>query len=147
MIRIRGAGLLVEYLADTRQHPALLIRRKRIGNYPYTFQCGKHVAHLQNAAIATTAGLEIVSGTGGLCDSARLSLQNKLWASSFGGLRVFRRIVKKRTKPQGSNRPERRVPDSDGDRRGLSHWRRWLTSPLLGFSLKPLLERKENERS
>jgi hypothetical protein len=47
-------------------------------------------------------------------------------------VRIFERIVKKRTKPQGSNRLERRVPESDElTLYGVSHWRLRLMSPLL----------------
>lgn len=55
-------------------------------------------------------------------------------------LHLFGRIVKKLTKPQGSNRPESRVPKSDGDRRGLFRSRRERFSLLLlWLSLKVVL--------
>ncbi len=72
------------------------------------FQCGKRAAHSKIIARATTAGLEIASRAGGLCDSALASRKSNLWTGPKG-LRIFRRIVKKRTKLKSSNRPERRV--------------------------------------
>ena len=130
--RIRGAGLPVENLC--RLSPALSpsYSRKTTGKFhPIAFQYGKHVAHSQIAPQATTAGLEIVYRDRRpmrqcSCVSKKQSLG---WPQ---GLHVFRRIVKKRTKPQGSNRPERRVPEATATDRGCALRRRRLTSPLLG---------------
>lgn len=77
-----------------------------------SFQCGKQAAHRRFGAATTTAGGGATPG----CDAPMrqcFAVCNPEFRQASNRLHLFGRIVKKLTKPQGSNRPESRVPKSD----------------------------------
>lgn len=74
-------------------------------SYPQLFQCGKRAAHRLCGAATTTAGRKPMRQC--FADGS----PRKRLASD--GVRFVGRIVKKLTKPKGSNRPGSRVPYSD----------------------------------
>ena len=76
-----------------------------------SFRCGKHVAHCQPGDATTTAGRKPTRQCfASSCPVRRLA---------SNGVRVLRRIDKKLTKPQGSNRPVEKSAQSDADRPGV----------------------------
>lgn len=114
--------LLVERLADYRRHRPNSSRTESVvGKNQLTFQCGKQAAHRRFGAATTTAELEIVFGTGG-SQRQCFAVCNPKFRQASNRLHLFGRIVKKlnRARLFRANRPERRVPESDGDRRCLS---------------------------
>lgn len=84
---------------------------KRFWQTHEPFRCGKQAAYRLCGAATTTAGRKPTRQ----CFAEGSPLERL----ASNGVRFFRRIVKKLTKPQGSNRPERRLPESDGDRPGV----------------------------
>lgn len=129
--RIRGAGLLAACLCRYAPAPGPSNSRKRIGNSPYTFQCGKHAAHRNADAATTTAGRKPMRQCFAVCNSGFRLTSDRV--------RVFGRIVKKLTNSLWEpNRPERRVPEATiRALYGMSHWRLWFPSPLLRILALP----------
>ncbi len=113
-VRIRGAGLLASLSlpAFTSTQPFKFKKECR-QTLATSFQCGKQAAHRRFGAATTTAGLEIAY-QGRRPMRQCFAVCNPGFRQANGGLHLFGRIVKKLTKPQGSNRPESRVPTSDG---------------------------------
>lgn len=101
--------------------------QKVLANFTNTLKllrCGNHVAHCQTGSKATTAGHKPTRQCSFVCTPVGRLASN--------GVRVSGRIDKKLTKPQGSNRPEGRVPEATSRALyGVPHWRRWFPSPLL----------------
>jgi hypothetical protein len=108
------AGLRRSYLSrrPVSGQPLSFLESLRLNENPFTFQCGKQAAHRRFGAATTTAELEIVSRTGG-SQRQCFAVCNPEFRQASNRLHLFGRIVKKLTKPQGSNRPESRVPKSD----------------------------------
>ena len=122
----------ISFAGDRRHYP-YKFQKVSPANSDETFRCGNHVAHHQLDAATTTVGLEIAFQ--GRRPTRQCFAVSKTQASDWRlcRLRVSGRIDKKLTnRAERPNRPEGRVPESDGDRPGLhSFRRRWFPSPLL----------------
>ena len=116
---LRTDGPLVYSCQRLQHHPFSL--KSFWQNAQETFQCGKHAAYRRFGAETTTLGLEIVFVEDRRPTGQCFSVCNPKFRLTSNRVRVFGRIVKKLNRERlfSSTRPERRMPESDGDRRGL----------------------------